>query len=614
MPRNGSGVYSKPAGTAGVPNTPIESAKYNQTVDDIVAVLNSPSPITAGGTGANNAPDALVNFGGSTGGILSFKSPGLHVATFPDQASFTSATIMPGIEYVQVLSYYAGGKRGGHLKRRLSVAPSPVKAWHSQDASGAWFEVVPAEVSTPSMFGAKSYDDTFNSGPACQAAIDFAILNGLSFLWVGLYTGSTQLVINASLSMQAAINRSHGYKYTPTTGDAIRVDTAQPCSLKGFSITGPVNVSSQAISTAGALLKIDFTASFGNASTQIENLEINYGFVGVHAGNAYDYMIEKCTIIGQSFCRILVRNNGTSSGFMNASIENNRLTGRGVNDNTIGVRVEAGYGVFIRKNKIRFMATGVLLSPIIPTHNFHCNDNFMELVTSGVSLTKGTSATDPIANNTIAANIFVCRNHIQAKYCITDDGLDNGTAGNCWLADVAYEGNMLFPDQDGGIAISTNANGVKIGGGVIDGSTAPNTTGVYLNKDAVQTYVDGIEFSVINPSIVLHPNAELRPSNVIGNNNRYDKLLTANEETIPSPASGTALPVKPFRRTIYVSNSTAAASVTGISLNTITVFGDPTGTRMASGDFRSYDLSAHDSLSIFYFGPAPTIRATNHFR
>ncbi|MCZ7502041.1 hypothetical protein [Agrobacterium sp. ST15.13.015] len=52
MPRNGSGVASKPPGTTAVPNTTVESAKYNSTIDDIYALLNDPLPITAGGTGA----------------------------------------------------------------------------------------------------------------------------------------------------------------------------------------------------------------------------------------------------------------------------------------------------------------------------------------------------------------------------------------------------------------------------------------------------------------------------------------------------------------------------------------------------------------------------------
>ena len=41
MPRNGSGVYSVPAGTKGAPNTTIESAKYNAFIDDIVGDLNT---------------------------------------------------------------------------------------------------------------------------------------------------------------------------------------------------------------------------------------------------------------------------------------------------------------------------------------------------------------------------------------------------------------------------------------------------------------------------------------------------------------------------------------------------------------------------------------------
>lgn len=60
MPRNGSGVYSKPAGTTFVPNTVIESAKVNQVIDDLVADANAARPITAGGTGATSKSDAAA--------------------------------------------------------------------------------------------------------------------------------------------------------------------------------------------------------------------------------------------------------------------------------------------------------------------------------------------------------------------------------------------------------------------------------------------------------------------------------------------------------------------------------------------------------------------------
>lgn len=61
MPRNGSGVFEKLAGTTAVANTTIQSSLFNSFADDIVADLNTDRPIVAGGTGASNAADAKVN-------------------------------------------------------------------------------------------------------------------------------------------------------------------------------------------------------------------------------------------------------------------------------------------------------------------------------------------------------------------------------------------------------------------------------------------------------------------------------------------------------------------------------------------------------------------------
>ena len=61
MPRNGSGIYSTPPGTDGVPNTTIDSARYNNNVHDVETDLNTPRPVVAGGTGTNNATDARFN-------------------------------------------------------------------------------------------------------------------------------------------------------------------------------------------------------------------------------------------------------------------------------------------------------------------------------------------------------------------------------------------------------------------------------------------------------------------------------------------------------------------------------------------------------------------------
>jgi hypothetical protein len=64
MGRNASDIYSIPPGTEGIPDTTIESNKYNAFIHDVETDLNTPRPIVAGGTGENNATDALSALGG----------------------------------------------------------------------------------------------------------------------------------------------------------------------------------------------------------------------------------------------------------------------------------------------------------------------------------------------------------------------------------------------------------------------------------------------------------------------------------------------------------------------------------------------------------------------
>jgi hypothetical protein len=59
MSRDGLGQYAPPAGTQGIPNYTVESARYNTFVADITQDLNLPRPIVAGGTGASTPDGAL---------------------------------------------------------------------------------------------------------------------------------------------------------------------------------------------------------------------------------------------------------------------------------------------------------------------------------------------------------------------------------------------------------------------------------------------------------------------------------------------------------------------------------------------------------------------------
>jgi len=69
MPRNGSGVFSRAAGTTATSGTTIESAKYNSVIDDLVTDANTPRPIVAGGTGAASAAAARTALGLGTAAV-----------------------------------------------------------------------------------------------------------------------------------------------------------------------------------------------------------------------------------------------------------------------------------------------------------------------------------------------------------------------------------------------------------------------------------------------------------------------------------------------------------------------------------------------------------------
>lgn len=106
MPRNGSGIYSYPPGTPGVPDTPVESVPYNTYIADIEFDLNLPRPIVAGGTGASNPAQALTNLGAvakagdtMTGGLtISSPTSALQLNTSAGQhltLNYDSATGVP---------------------------------------------------------------------------------------------------------------------------------------------------------------------------------------------------------------------------------------------------------------------------------------------------------------------------------------------------------------------------------------------------------------------------------------------------------------------------------------------------------------------------------------
>lgn len=93
MPRDGSNIYHRPPGTDGVPNYTVESARYNAFTADIEQDLNLPRPVIAGGTGANNAADAMKNLGGELSAqlIVNYNSDPFQAGSFYSAAGATGA-------------------------------------------------------------------------------------------------------------------------------------------------------------------------------------------------------------------------------------------------------------------------------------------------------------------------------------------------------------------------------------------------------------------------------------------------------------------------------------------------------------------------------------------
>ena len=59
MPRSGAGIFTFPAGSTAVSNTPISSVAHNAILTDLQADLNAPRPVSAGGTGATSPASAF---------------------------------------------------------------------------------------------------------------------------------------------------------------------------------------------------------------------------------------------------------------------------------------------------------------------------------------------------------------------------------------------------------------------------------------------------------------------------------------------------------------------------------------------------------------------------
>lgn len=88
MPRNGSGVYSLPAGVLVTNGDVTDASQHNPALQDFASDANEPRPIVAGGTGATSASAAR-----SALGVAASSRP-----TIEGTATFTGEIVTPDIE------------------------------------------------------------------------------------------------------------------------------------------------------------------------------------------------------------------------------------------------------------------------------------------------------------------------------------------------------------------------------------------------------------------------------------------------------------------------------------------------------------------------------------
>lgn len=238
MPRDGSGVMTKAAGTTAVAGTVIESAKYNSAIDDIIADLNLARPITAGGTGATTAAGAQTNLGllpGTFGflyGLTLSNNAGdatndIDIAAgtaASDAAAPTLITLASSITKRLDAAWAVGTNQGG--LDTGSIANTTYHVWLIQRSDTSVVDVLFSTSATSPTMPA-NYDRKRRIGSIRRSASTILAFtqNGDEFLWkAGIADATSQSV--GTTSALVALSVPTGVKANALFNASIVSDTA----------------------------------------------------------------------------------------------------------------------------------------------------------------------------------------------------------------------------------------------------------------------------------------------------------------------------------------------------------------------------------------------------
>jgi hypothetical protein len=231
MPRDGSGIYHTPPGTDGVPDTTIESAKYNTNVHDVETDLNTPRPIVAGGTGGTSPDSALTNLKAEKYAqiVANWDSMAWMAGSFYAASTATGTAPVAGHAFAGIV-YYANATDLVCEATDVTDTSNPDKYIRVMSAGvwGNWTRVVPSTSS--SNLGEYTFNSqvTFPPGSgeirfnnATQNSTTEVFISHLSPSGVDNTTAlTTYLVKNNDIIVQ---DKDEGYKYKifTATADAV---------------------------------------------------------------------------------------------------------------------------------------------------------------------------------------------------------------------------------------------------------------------------------------------------------------------------------------------------------------------------------------------------------
>jgi len=137
MPRDGLSQYAPPPGTNGVTNYTIESTKYNGFVADVTQDLNLPRPIVAGGTGANNAHDAMIALSGEIAlqAVTNYDTFPFVSGSFYSNAGATSEPVA-GHNFTGIC--YVNGNPAYVVVQARDTSIDPGAVYVRQKTAGVW--------------------------------------------------------------------------------------------------------------------------------------------------------------------------------------------------------------------------------------------------------------------------------------------------------------------------------------------------------------------------------------------------------------------------------------------------------------------------------------------